>query len=174
MKHRILFYQPSFLLLTVTQYLAAHTSHITLPKITTNTTTPTSVSKVRRLNDESRVHNDIFNKSRTSHPRQGQVEVKFKFWLISVVDFDINMESIVIMAWVTQKWNNPVLRWNPRDYGGVSRINIRSTETWTPDIYAYGNVEAQFRYNGLLNNLQTQVLLFFFVVRVDLHQVTQS
>ena len=37
------------------------------------------------------------------------------------------------------------------------RVNIRSFRTWTPDIYAYGNVEAQFKYNGLLNNLKTQV-----------------
>ena len=72
------------------------------------------------------------------------------------------MESIVIMAWVTQKWNNPTTRWNPEHYGGVKRVNIRSFRTWTPDIYAYGNVEAQFKYNGLLNNLKTQVRQTFF------------
>ena len=64
------------------------------------------------------------------------------------------------MAWITQRWNNPSRAWDPKKYGGVTRVNIRSTQTWTPDVYAYGNVESQFKYNGLLNNLKTQVNIF--------------
>lgn len=37
-----------------------------------------------------------------------------------------------------QRWNDPRLKWNPTDYGGVKQVNfvqlfVRS-KVWTPDI----------------------------------------
>lgn len=36
-----------------------------------------------------------------------------------------------------QSWENPFLRWNPSDYGGVKFINIDPILVWKPDIVLY-------------------------------------
>ena len=113
------------------------------------------------ITDETRLHNKLFYINRLPHPTHQRLNVNFGLSLISVVDFDASNEAIIIIAFIRQLWNNPVISWNPDDYGGIKKINVKSTKTWTPDIYAYGNVETQFKYNGFLNTLKTEIIISF-------------
>lgn len=112
-----------------------------------------------RLTDETRLHNDLFFKERRSHPAKGPVDVRFGLVLKSIVDYDAGGEAIVISAFIRQKWKNEKLSWDPKKYGGIKRINIWPKKTWLPDIYAYYDVEAQFKYNGMLDTLKTNIIL---------------
>lgn len=111
------------------------------------------------ISEESRLHEDLFFKERRSHPTNQPLDVTFGLVLKSIVDYDAVGEAIVISAFIRQKWKNPVLSWDPNEYGGIKKINVRPDETWVPDIYAYYDVEAQFKYNGLLDTMKTNIIL---------------
>ena len=39
--------------------------------------------------------------------------------------------------WVEQEWNDYKLRWDPEEYGGVSKLHVPSEQIWLPDIVLY-------------------------------------
>ena len=53
----------------------------------------------------------------------------------------VSGESLSINVFMSQDWDNPTTTWDPNDYGGITKINVRPEKTWVPDIYAYGDVE---------------------------------
>ena len=59
-----------------------------------------------------------------------------------------------INAFIRQAWSNPALVWDPKQYGGIKRINVSPDKTWIPDIHAYWNTEEQFKYNGKKGNFR--------------------
>ena len=40
-----------------------------------------------------------------------------------------------------QQWTDELLRWNPRDYGGVDNVRLPPDKIWTPDIILYNKWE---------------------------------
>lgn len=113
------------------------------------------------VNDEARLYNELFYVNRLSHPTHERLDVSFNLTLVSIVDFDASSEAIMIKAFIRQKWNNPIISWEPNDFGGIRQINVDPSKTWVPDIYVYGNVEANFKYNGLLDTLKTRVKISY-------------
>ena len=109
------------------------------------------------ITDEARLHNDLFYMKRESHPTNNVIDVKFGLTLVSIVDFNAADETIVLNVYIRQNWLNPMISWKPEDYGGIRKINVQADKTWVPDIYAYGDVEAQFKFNGLLDKLKTHI-----------------
>lgn len=56
------------------------------------------------------------------------------------VPFHFNANGLfmkVVVFFMFQSWENPFLRWNPSDYGGVKFINIDPILVWKPDIVLY-------------------------------------
>ena len=111
------------------------------------------------LTDETRLHNDLFSVRRLTHPTSEGLDVHFGLSLISIIDYNAADEIIVIHAFARQAWVNPELTWDPEEYGGIERINVAPDKTWVPDVYAYGNVEVQFLYNGMLDTMKTHVIV---------------
>ncbi|ETN73626.1 Neurotransmitter-gated ion-channel ligand binding domain protein [Necator americanus] len=40
-------------------------------------------------------------------------------------------------VWLTMKWNDFQLRWNPLDYGNISNLHVPSDRVWLPDIVLF-------------------------------------
>ena len=38
---------------------------------------------------------------------------------------------------VEQEWNDYKLKWDPEEYGGVSKLHVPADEIWLPDIVLY-------------------------------------
>jgi hypothetical protein len=36
--------------------------------------------------------------------------------------------------WVIMTWDNPFLKWNPGDYGGVKKLIVNKDKVWIPDL----------------------------------------
>ncbi|KAK6728704.1 hypothetical protein RB195_006007 [Necator americanus] len=59
-------------------------------------------------------------------------------------------------VWLTMKWNDFQLRWNPLDYGNISNLHVPSDRVWLPDIVLFnnadGNYEVSFRSNVFVDS----------------------
>lgn len=50
-----------------------------------------------------------------------------------------NLKSQIMTTnmWVEQEWNDYKLRWDPEEYGGVSKLHVPAEQIWLPDIVLY-------------------------------------
>ncbi|VDM78271.1 unnamed protein product [Strongylus vulgaris] len=59
-------------------------------------------------------------------------------------------------VWLTMKWNDFQLRWNPADYGNISSLHVPCDRVWLPDIVLFnnadGNYEVSFRSNAFVES----------------------
>ncbi|XP_020613155.1 neuronal acetylcholine receptor subunit beta-3-like [Orbicella faveolata] len=60
---------------------------------------------------------------------------------------------------ITQKLNNPYLRWNPADYDGIQKILVDPNEIWVPDIVLENNADDEVVQAGHLEKFRSWVLL---------------
>ena len=40
-------------------------------------------------------------------------------------------------VWLTLKWNDFQLRWNPKDYDGITQLRVAPDKIWLPDIVLF-------------------------------------
>lgn len=43
----------------------------------------------------------------------------------------------LVYAAIIKEWYDIKLKWEPKEYGGVTRLYVPSTEIWLPDIVLY-------------------------------------
>ncbi|UYV83056.1 nAChRa1 [Cordylochernes scorpioides] len=43
-----------------------------------------------------------------------------------------------------QEWNDYKLRWEPEEYGGVSKLHVPAEQIWLPDIVLYNNADGNY------------------------------
>lgn len=126
------------------------------------------------INDESRLHSRFFQRKREAHPTGGAMPVYFGIILLSIVDYDAVDEKIVITANIKQSWVNPHIKWDPEKYGGIKMINVRPKNLWLPDIYAFGDVEARVKYNGMLDTMTTNVMVMYNGSQIWIAPITMA
>ncbi|XP_078353787.1 neuronal acetylcholine receptor subunit alpha-5-like [Oculina patagonica] len=56
-----------------------------------------------------------------------------------LVKVDTKEQTVTLDTWVVQAWRNEFLVWEPKDFGGVSRVQFAQNEIWVPDISLYNN-----------------------------------
>ncbi|XP_070542411.1 neuronal acetylcholine receptor subunit alpha-9-I-like [Ptychodera flava] len=96
------------------------------------------------------------------------VMVKHRLTPIQMIDMDEKNQIITIKCWLSQKWIDEYLSWDPSYYGGMMQIQIPISEIWQPDITLFGSVTEEFvrhydtdaivEYNGLVTSLQPFVI----------------
>ncbi|ESO93340.1 hypothetical protein LOTGIDRAFT_232752 [Lottia gigantea] len=65
------------------------------------------------------------------------VKVRFNMQLIQIMDLDEKNQILTLNVWDRYSWEDIYLRWDPKDWGGVSSVRIASEKLWTPDIKLY-------------------------------------
>uniref|UniRef100_T1GUX9 C2H2-type domain-containing protein n=1 Tax=Megaselia scalaris TaxID=36166 RepID=T1GUX9_MEGSC len=59
---------------------------------------------------------------------------------------EVNLKNQVMTTnlWVSQKWFDYKLRWDPDEYGGVEMLYVPSENIWTPDIVLFNNWDGNY------------------------------
>lgn len=87
------------------------------------------------------------------------VKVFFDVELKALTEVNNRDQVITTDTTITQKWNNPYLRWNPADYGGIQKILVDPKEIWVPDIVLENNADDEVVQAGHLEKFRSWVLL---------------
>ncbi len=42
---------------------------------------------------------------------------------------------MVLSGWLEMNWNDFNLKWNPHEYGNITKLHIQSSKIWIPGLY---------------------------------------
>ena len=54
-------------------------------------------------------------------------------------------------GWLDLAWTDQNLKWNPLEYGNITKISVMSTKIWTPDIMLYSSAGDSFDTKSPVN-----------------------
>ncbi|EDO42072.1 predicted protein, partial [Nematostella vectensis] len=104
----------------------------------------------------------VVNKSRA-------LTVRLGLTLHQIASLVEKSQFLQTSLWVRQMWRNEYLTWDPKEFGGISTINVNVDKVWVPDIYLYNNADADG--DGALNKFGTQIKLLFNGINIWLAPV---
>ncbi|KAL7980376.1 hypothetical protein Chor_014705 [Crotalus horridus] len=72
------------------------------------------------------------------------IKVKFGLAISQLVDVDEKNQWMTTNVWLKQEWVDVKLKWDPKDYAGITSIRVPSASLWIPDIVLYDNADGHF------------------------------
>ncbi|VDK55078.1 unnamed protein product [Anisakis simplex] len=96
-----------------------------------------------RVNDEQRLFKYILRdydvSVRPVVKASSVVNVYMGLTLTHIFNIDERSQVLTMNIWVEQNWNDERIRWNPLDFGNISKLTVGIRYVWTPDIVLYNN-----------------------------------
>ncbi|XP_031556572.1 neuronal acetylcholine receptor subunit alpha-10-like [Actinia tenebrosa] len=125
-------------------------------------TVPLCLADNNETQQHERLYQKVFNTKTNFLPSKNHgkpLKVKFGFHLINIVEVNAKMQFITVYAWIIQKWNNHLLKWNPKEYNGIDKLSVKAENIWVPDILLYNNLDEQDRVGGGPSTYKTRVVI---------------
>ncbi|XP_071948495.1 neuronal acetylcholine receptor subunit alpha-10-like isoform X2 [Antedon mediterranea] len=72
--------------------------------------------------------------------------IDLQFFVAQVLDVDERRETFKINAWLTMRWIDEYLRWDPEDYNGVFNFKTSNEKVWMPDLWLYNNAGSRYEH----------------------------
>uniref|UniRef100_A0A0N5CG89 Neur_chan_LBD domain-containing protein n=1 Tax=Strongyloides papillosus TaxID=174720 RepID=A0A0N5CG89_STREA len=72
--------------------------------------------------------------------RNNSVNVSFTINLYQIIEINELQQYIKINCWVVEKWEDPMLYWNPDDFEGIDEIILPEHNVWKPDTTLYNSL----------------------------------
>ncbi|KAF8777583.1 acetylcholine receptor subunit alpha-like 1 [Argiope bruennichi] len=98
--------------------------------------------------DAKRLYDDLINGYnaliRPVGNNSDRLTVKMGLKLSQLIDVNIKNQIMTTNVWVEQEWNDYKLRWEPDEYGGVSKLHVPAEQIWLPDIVLYNNADGNY------------------------------
>uniref|UniRef100_F1KVU9 Neuronal acetylcholine receptor subunit alpha-10 n=1 Tax=Ascaris suum TaxID=6253 RepID=F1KVU9_ASCSU len=69
------------------------------------------------------------------------VTVKLGMTMTNIFEMDEKNQVLTINVWLDQEWKDELLRWDPKEFGGIQSIRIPCDLIWLPDIVLYNNAD---------------------------------
>ncbi|CAJ0582785.1 unnamed protein product, partial [Mesorhabditis spiculigera] len=79
------------------------------------------------------------------------VVVKVALQLVLLINVDEKEQVMHTNVWVTLKWYDFQMRWNPVDYGEIQNIRVSPDKVWLPDIVLFNNADGTFEVSFMCN-----------------------
>ncbi|XP_046369805.2 acetylcholine receptor subunit beta-like [Haliotis rufescens] len=70
------------------------------------------------------------------------VVVVVSYSMTSVEALDENMQTVASSGFLTLKWTDERLTWNPSEYGGIQYVNIPVDKLWIPDLSLTNGIDS--------------------------------
>ncbi|KFM77607.1 Acetylcholine receptor subunit alpha-like 1, partial [Stegodyphus mimosarum] len=110
--------------------------------------------------DAKRLYDDLINGYnaliRPVGNNSDRLTVKMGLKLSQLIDVNIKNQIMTTNVWVEQEWNDYKLRWEPDEYGGVSKLHVPAEQIWLPDIVLYNNADGNYEVT-----IMTKAILHF-------------
>lgn len=79
--------------------------------------------------------------------------VKIAMQLVLLINVDEKEQVMHTNVWLTLKWYDFQLQWDPKDYGGISQIRVAPEKIWLPDIVLFNNADGNYEVSFMCNVL---------------------
>ncbi|XP_067936865.1 neuronal acetylcholine receptor subunit alpha-10-like [Watersipora subatra] len=99
--------------------------------------------------DADKLEKDLINhlmdgydkRIRPSHNASHSIAVTFGLALAQLIDVDEKNQIVTTNCWLNQAWIDTDLRWDPKDFNGISTILLPYDSVWLPDILLYNSAD---------------------------------
>lgn len=106
--------------------------------------------------------NDSYDPSaRPVHYDNETVNVSYELILRQLININEKDENIQLAVWSRMKWNDHNLRWEPKKYGNITKINFRSDDIWVPDITLYNYAQDAVDFGGNMDTMNTRIVIAY-------------
>ncbi|XGW29865.1 hypothetical protein V3C99_009146, partial [Haemonchus contortus] len=82
--------------------------------------------------------------------------IRIAMQLILLINVDEKEQVMHTNVWLTLRWRDFQMQWDPQDYGGITQIRVAPDKIWLPDIVLFnnadGNYEVSFMCNALIHH----------------------
>ncbi|GBN37063.1 hypothetical protein AVEN_134377-1 [Araneus ventricosus] len=66
------------------------------------------------------------------------------------------------------EWNDYKMRWDPDDYGGVTKLHVPAELIWLPDIVLYNKLVTAIAYRRCANREETPLASYAHIYRMSI------
>ncbi|CAJ0594705.1 unnamed protein product [Cylicocyclus nassatus] len=117
--------------------------------------------KVTASDDEERLMVDVFRGYNSliqpvKNISETPIIVKIAMQLVLLINVDEKDQVMHTNVWLTLKWYDFQMRWNPVNYGEIREMRVSPDKVWLPDIVLFnnadGNYEVSFMCNVVINH----------------------
>uniref|UniRef100_A0A914GSF3 Uncharacterized protein n=1 Tax=Globodera rostochiensis TaxID=31243 RepID=A0A914GSF3_GLORO len=77
--------------------------------------------------------------------------VKMALQLVLLIDVDEKDQIMHTNVWLTLKWHDFQLKWNPVNYGGIKELRVSPEKVWLPDIVLFNNADGNYEVSFMSN-----------------------
>ncbi|KHN70740.1 Acetylcholine receptor subunit beta-type acr-2 [Toxocara canis] len=108
------------------------------------------------MDEEDRLVIDMFNDyNHLIRPvrfvNSSSVVIEFGIAMILLINVDEKNQIMQTNVWLTLKWNDFQLRWDPANYGGIASMRVPQDKVWVPDIVLFNNADGNYEVSFLSN-----------------------
>ncbi|VDK43383.1 unnamed protein product, partial [Anisakis simplex] len=116
--------------------LAPYKPELTINQLFTEEATRTDEQKLLHhlLREYEKAVRPVRNASHT-------ITVKLGMTMTNIFEMDERNQVLTINVWLDQEWKDELLRWDPKQFGGIESIRIPCDLIWLPDIVLYNNAD---------------------------------
>ncbi|CAO4374442.1 unnamed protein product [Caenorhabditis nigoni] len=79
--------------------------------------------------------------------------VKIGMQLVLLINVDEKEQVMHTNVWLTMKWDDFQLKWDPRDYANITQIRVAPEKVWLPDIVLFNNADGNYEVSFMCNVL---------------------
>uniref|UniRef100_A0AC35TQ02 Neur_chan_LBD domain-containing protein n=1 Tax=Rhabditophanes sp. KR3021 TaxID=114890 RepID=A0AC35TQ02_9BILA len=83
------------------------------------------------------------------------IQIRIAIQLVLLINILEKEQTMMSNIWITLKWADSSLKWNPVNYGDIKEIRVDPIKLWNPDIVLFnngdGNFEASYMCNCVVN-----------------------
>ncbi|KAI6180199.1 Acetylocholine receptor beta subunit 29 [Aphelenchoides besseyi] len=106
--------------------------------------------------DEERLMMDVFRGYNNliqpvKHMNQTPQIVKLALQLYLLINVDEKDQTMNTNVWLTLKWTDFQMTWNPTHYGGLKEIRVSPDKVWLPDIVLFNNADGNYEVSFMCN-----------------------
>lgn len=98
--------------------------------------------------DAKRLYDDLLNGYNSMIRPVGNnsdiVIVKMALRLSQLIDVNLKNQIMTTNMWVEQEWIDYKLKWEPDEYGGVTKLHVPAEQIWLPDLVLYNNADGNY------------------------------
>ncbi|PAV59885.1 hypothetical protein WR25_19795 [Diploscapter pachys] len=77
--------------------------------------------------------------------------VKITIQLVLLINVDEKNQVMQTNVWLTIKWFDFQMKWNPVNYGDIKQIRISPDKVWLPDIVLFNNADGNYEVSFMCN-----------------------
>ncbi|EYC36205.1 hypothetical protein Y032_0922g3053 [Ancylostoma ceylanicum] len=79
--------------------------------------------------------------------------IKIAMQLVLLINVDEKEQVMHTNVWLTLKWHDFQMQWEPNDYDGITQIRVAPDKIWLPDIVLFNNADGNYEVSFMCNVL---------------------